>query len=142
MAHSLPFLYFLSMRYSAIRTVFILLLVCGVIGGWTVYSEVHRASTSDEALTFTIENGQGVREIGSSLFDSGVIRSELVFRRYVSKKGIDKQRTIAVGDSISTDIKGATDFGIDSLLVHSSQRKAQSSFNNHDPYDPTYSFEI
>ncbi|MBT4153306.1 MAG: endolytic transglycosylase MltG [Candidatus Magasanikbacteria bacterium] len=79
------------MRYSAIRTVFILLLVCGVIGGWTVYSEVHRASTSDEALTFTIENGQGVREIGSSLFDSGVIRSELVFRRYVSKKGIDKQ---------------------------------------------------
>jgi HAD superfamily hydrolase (TIGR01459 family) len=62
--------------------------------------------------------------------------------KFLNKKGIDKQRTIAVGDSISTDIKGATDFGIDSLLVHSSQRKAQSSFNNHDPYDPTYSFEI
>lgn len=34
-------------------------------------------------------------------------------------KSIDKKRVLAIGDSLTTDIKGANDFGIDSLLVYS-----------------------
>jgi len=61
---------------------------------------------------------------------------------FLKTQGIEKQRTIAIGDSISTDIKGATDFGIDSLLVFSPKREVQSSFNSNDHDVPTYSFQI
>ncbi len=39
-----------------------------------------------------------------------------VFTRFSNK---DKQRTLAIGDSLHTDIKGANDYGIDSLLISS-----------------------
>lgn len=62
--------------------------------------------------------------------------------KFLNELGIPKHRTIAIGDSISTDIKGARDFGIDSLLVFSPERKLQSSFNHQDQITPTYSFQI
>ena len=60
----------------------------------------------------------------------------------------DKSRTLAIGDSLRTDIKGASDFGIDSILVlsgldahHSDQEtlehKAQDFLKN-ETLRPTY----
>ncbi len=60
----------------------------------------------------------------------------------------DKSRTLAIGDSLRTDIKGASDFGIDSILVlsgidahHSDQKtleqKAQDFLKN-ETLRPTY----
>ncbi len=67
---------------------------------------------------------------------------DLFIGKFLNNLGINKERTIAIGDSLSTDIKGATDFGIDSLLVFSPARKHQSSFNNQNHCVPTYSFQI
>ncbi len=77
------------MRYSAVRSIIVLCIICGGIGYWTLYSEVNRISTSDEEITFTIEKGQGVKQIGASLYNAGIIRSERLFKRYVAKAGID-----------------------------------------------------
>jgi HAD superfamily hydrolase (TIGR01459 family) len=62
--------------------------------------------------------------------------------KFLKEQGSSKAKTIAIGDSISTDIKGAEDFGIDSLLVFSPKRKIQSSFNNQGQSLPTYEFEV
>ncbi|NRA73266.1 MAG: TIGR01459 family HAD-type hydrolase [Rickettsiales bacterium] len=67
---------------------------------------------------------------------------EFFIDKFLIKNGIAKQKAIAVGDSLSTDIKGAKTFGIDSLFLFSEQRKIQSSFNNQDSSIPTYIFQI
>jgi len=54
---------------------------------------------------------------------------------------LDKVKTIAVGDSIFHDIKGANNFSIDSILVKSGIHKDLETINmlckNH-KIDPTY----
>ena len=67
---------------------------------------------------------------------------EFFINEFLNQKEIQKQKTVAIGDSISTDIRGAMNFGIDSLFVFSEKRKLQSSFNNNDQTIPTYSFAI
>lgn len=42
---------------------------------------------------------------------------EFTLSEYIKEKSIPKNRIIAVGDALRTDIKGANDFGIRSLLV-------------------------
>jgi len=42
---------------------------------------------------------------------------EFTLSEYIKEKSIPKNRIIAIGDALRTDIKGANDFGIHSLLV-------------------------
>lgn len=67
---------------------------------------------------------------------------EFFIDQFMKVNGKTKQNTIAVGDSVSTDIRGAINFGIDSLLLFSKKRSKQSSFNSDICAKPTYAFEL
>jgi len=61
---------------------------------------------------------------------------------FLNKKKINKEKTLAIGDSINTDIKGAIAFGVDSLLLSSKRKETQGSLNENSQIVPTYHFQI
>ena len=70
-------------------------------------------------------------DLGGSVFIMGKPSIKIYEEATKNFKKIDKKRIIAIGDSIYHDIKGAVNFGIDSLLITSGIHK--SIFNQSNP---------
>ena len=71
------------------------------------------------------------KDFGGSVFILGKPSIKIYIEATKKFKKINKNRMLAIGDSIHHDIKGAINFGIDSLLITSGIHK--SSFNQSSP---------
>ncbi len=73
------------------------LLLCGVVGGWFLYSEIVTAQATDvSSLRFDVQQGESATALAERLEADRVIRSAWLFRRVLTYKQLD------------TDIKAGT----------------------------------
>ncbi len=80
------------------------------------------------------------QKMGGEVIIKGKPETDIYFEATKSIK-LDKSKTLAIGDSIFHDIKGATNFGIDSILVSSGIHKDLNTINNlikNHNVNPTY----
>jgi HAD superfamily hydrolase (TIGR01459 family) len=62
-----------------------------------------------------------------------------VYELLLKDRNISKDKVLAIGDSLLTDIKGANDFGIDSVLLYSKGIHKNMDFKNLDVVDKLFS---
>ncbi len=72
------------------KTFLIVFFICAATGVWFIYSEIYTAEAQNvDRLTFTIKQGESVRDMAERLQEEHVIRQAWLFRKYVAIKGID-----------------------------------------------------
>lgn len=81
------------------------------------FDTIENNPDSDKYCMGTI--AQLYRNIGGKTFELGKPSSEIYDESIKKINNIDKSRILAIGDSIHHDILGASNFGIDSLLITS-----------------------
>ena len=66
---------------------------------------------------------------------------QLIYEYLFNKYRFDKQNTLMIGDSLATDIRGASNYGFDSMMVltgiHANEQDLKSQFINYN-CKPTY----
>lgn len=73
------------------KIILFFLIICLVIGGWFLYSEMYSVSaTESQKITFEIHDGETVKDLAERLEKKGIIRYTWLFRAYTRIKGIDK----------------------------------------------------
>ena len=80
------------------------------------------------------------QKMGGEVIIKGKPETDIYFEATKSIK-LNKSKTVAIGDSIFHDIKGASNFGIDSILVSSGIHKDLNTINNlikNHHVNPTY----
>lgn len=77
--------------FKTIKFLFFLTIII-LIGGWVFYAYQINApvSAAKSTVNFTIEPGQGVKQISQNLSDRGLIRSVFWFDVYVWQKGLER----------------------------------------------------
>ncbi len=77
-------------------------------------------------------------DLGGVVVRAGKPGAEIFDEAYKFVSGCDKSRIVMIGDTLHTDIQGAAEWGVDSVLLRSGNYGSGSRYHSDDGADPTW----